>query len=459
MGSAGNTGRDVTMKLSIKQTTDSTRRFRRRRIPRTLAVVGAAIALGATLAAPAQTASAASDAGAAGAVYLASNAFAGNTIQTFLRRPDGSLTAVGSPVATGGLGSGPGLVVQDDPLGSQNSLLADQDYQRLYAVNAGSDSVSVLSLSRSAPRLVDVKPTGRYPVSVAASNNLLFVLNGVGNSVTGFKVGPTGHLSATQTCALPALPAGDGVLTGNAVSSAQPLGTEIPGQVGFSPDGKRLVVTSKEGPVLDNGKFPFGADLGPGHIYVFNVDTRGGTLANCAAPKTTTLPTNANGGDKFPFSFAWDAKGHLAVLEVFGTATSFTGSALSSYTLGADGSLTPISTSIGNGQAASCWIVRSGNHFFVANYFGDDVSSYSVSTAGRLALLSGTAATYGPGFTDASVDMAVTPNGHVVYQLTPGSALIRPFTVGPTGALTALTPVATGTAAHSGQMGMATADF
>ena len=448
------------MNMSRCDWAGSSKRARRRcRFAHPLLLVGAGFAALASLAVPAGAAVPPSSGAAPGAVYVASNSFTGNTIQTFLRAADGSLTPSGSPVATGGLGSGPGTVVGDDPLGSQNSLVADQDRQQLFAVNAASNDVSVFALARSGPTLVDRQPSGGgFPVSLAYANKTLFVLNGVGNSVTGFKVDSSGHLSTTQTCGLPALPAGDGVLPGNTVSSPQPVPTQIPGQVGFSPDGKKLVVVSKEGPLLDNGNFPFGADLGPGHIYVYDVDAKTDTLANCA-PKTTTLPNNAVGRPKFPFSFAWDAQSHLVVVEVFGTSTSFAGSALSSYTLGHDGSLTPISTSVGNGQPASCWIVRSGKFFFVANYFGDNVSSYSVTSKGELTVSPTPAASFGPGFTQATIDMAVTPNGRFAYQLTAGSALIRPFAVSSTGTLTELTPISDGKAPHSGQMGIATIDF
>jgi len=53
-----------------------------------------------------------------GAVYVSSNKYGGNEIVSFLRFADGSLKT-GPRVLTGGLGSGPGQLIPNDPLGNQ----------------------------------------------------------------------------------------------------------------------------------------------------------------------------------------------------------------------------------------------------------------------------------------------------------------------------------------------------
>ena len=55
--------------------------------------------------------------------------------------------------------------------------------------------------------------------------------------------------------------------------------------------------------------------------------------------------------------------------------------------------------------------------------------------------------------------MAITTDGHFIYQLATGSGQVWPFRVGSTGVLTGLTPVADGQPQHSGQVGIATVDF
>ena len=427
--------------------------------------LGALVAL-ATLAvsAPALAAGGAAGGGGhpVGAVYVASNAYSGNEILTFPRYPDGSLGPVEPGVPTGGLGSGPGLLLTDDPLGSQSSLIVDQDSQLLFVVNAGSNDVSVFSIRGNTLALVDREPSdGAYPVSLALSDHTLFVLNAAGNSVAGFRVGTGGHLTHLQTCALPGLPSGaDSVLPGTQTQSPQPVMVQTPGQVGFSPDGTRLLVTSKEGPLLQTG-FPFSTTLGPGRIHVYAVGGAAHTLVNCGNPTTTVLSSNASGNGKMPFSFGWTAQGQLVLLEVFGANNVFGGGAVSTFALRDDDTLTPISASVPNGETAPCWIVRSGTNLYVANNVANGfippnvISRYTVNSKGQLAPNPAVAATLGTSLTD----MAITADGHVIYQLATGSAQVWPYHVGTTGALTALTPVADGQPQHSGQVGIATFDF
>jgi 6-phosphogluconolactonase len=395
-----------------------------------------------------------------GAVYAASNSYLGNEIVTFPRYADGFLAAPLPPVSTGGFGSGLGAVVPEDPLASQGSLIVDQERQLLFAVNAGSDDVSVFAADPAGPQLLDVEWThGAFPVGLAFHSDTLYVLNAIDHSVAGFDVADNGTLTHLQTCALPALPAGgDPILPGTATSSTQPFGTQAVGQVGFSPDGKHLVVVSKEGPLSPG--FPFGDTLGNGRVHVFAVDAVSHQLTNCAAPTTTVLPLNPEGKGKFPFSFAWNAKGNLLLTEVFGVSTSPTGSALSSFTLGADGSLTPISTSITSGQTAACWVVFSGKHAFVTNYLSDNISTYEVKNNGTLTLKAGLPESFGPGFTEFPVDLALTPDQRFLYQISPGSGVIRSFEITyASGALSSLESVPDTFGAKVGQMGLAAIDY
>jgi 6-phosphogluconolactonase (cycloisomerase 2 family) len=430
-----------------------------------LALTGVGFAASGAQAAPRST-------GPVGAVYVASNAYGSNQILSFTRAADGTLTAGGAAVDTGGRGSGPGWVVAGDPLGSAGSLVADPARQLLFAVNAGSDSVSVFAARRTGLTLLDVESTnGAYPVSAAIRDDNLFVANAVGNSIAGFRVMPDGELSQRQMCPLPALPSGEDALlpSDGVVHSAQPVAVQTLGQVGFSPDGSKLLVISKEGPLLDG--FPFGNTLGPGHIYVYNVDQDSGTI-DCDHPTTTTLPVNPDGKGKFPFAFTWSARGQLLVVDVFGTGTGITGSSVSSFSLENDGALTPISVSVGNGEGAACWIVTSGPYAFVTNYLGDSISSYDISNRGVVSLLDPLAAPFGtlwgdpptiPGSVaqeETPLDLTVTADGQFLYQLAPGSSLIRPFAVDAhSGALAPLAPIADGVPANSGQSGIATLDL
>jgi len=83
-----------------------------------------------------------------GAVYTLTNAAAGNEVLAYDRSADGSLSFQGS-YSTGGFGSGAGL-------GSQSAVILSRNNQWLFAVNAGSDEISVFAVNANGLELVDV---------------------------------------------------------------------------------------------------------------------------------------------------------------------------------------------------------------------------------------------------------------------------------------------------------------
>jgi hypothetical protein len=102
---------------------------------RTVAVVLAAAAISTLALASGAMAAAASDKGAGPkAVYALTNAPGGNAVVVYSRSGDGSLPPASS-YPTGGNGSGAGL-------GSQDAVIVSDDGRLLFAVNAGSNSVS-----------------------------------------------------------------------------------------------------------------------------------------------------------------------------------------------------------------------------------------------------------------------------------------------------------------------------
>src|SRR3954449_4000056 len=129
------------------------------KLTRIAGAAGAALVAAALLAGPA-----AAHPRADGAVFVQTDDPAGNTIVAYDRNPDGSLTQAGS-YRTGGLGGVLGGSVVDH-LASQGSLTYDRDNGLLYAVNAGSDTITVFSVSGD--RLVrQVLPSfGAVPASI-----------------------------------------------------------------------------------------------------------------------------------------------------------------------------------------------------------------------------------------------------------------------------------------------------
>ncbi len=246
--------------------------------------------------------------GADHAVFVQTDNTAGNQVVAYERADNGGLTLAGA-YNTGGLGGQlTGSVV--DHLASQGSLTYDQHSATLYAVNAGSNSVSVLGVrgDRLALRQV-VNSGGAFPVSVATFGSLVYVLNAEnGGSVQGY-VNFLGRLFA--------IPGSNRALGLNPTATPQFVNT--PGQVSFSPDGSKLIVTTKAN----------GSD-----IDVFAVG-RFGLLSPSAV-------VNSEPG-AVPFAISFDAAGHLVIAEA-GT------NALATFTLDP-----------GHGDPDRCGRYRSGS--------------------------------------------------------------------------------------------------
>src|SRR6266849_4197535 len=141
---------------------------------------------------PLASASAASKSFVAGHVYILNNPGGANSISAFNRSADGTLTFVSTTVI-GGQGSGSGL-------GSQGSLILSPDRNWLFAVDAGSNQISVVAVDfRGNLSPVSVSSSGGvHPVSLTYSDNRLYVVNAGDSSnagnVTGFRVRTNGNL-------------------------------------------------------------------------------------------------------------------------------------------------------------------------------------------------------------------------------------------------------------------------
>jgi 6-phosphogluconolactonase (cycloisomerase 2 family) len=282
----------------------------------------------------------------------------------------------------------------------------------LLAVNAGSDSVSVLAVHRRGLRLVEVQPSGGVrPVSVTEHRGLVYVLNAGSDGIAGFTLGRDGRLRP--------LPGSDRPLSGVATD---------PAQIAFTPDGGVLVVTEKA----------------TNRIVTFRIDRDG-------------LPGDGRVHDsngQTPFGFAFGTRDQLFVSEAFGGAAN--ASATSSYDIDRDGVLTTISASVDTNQTAACWVVvtPNGRFAYVTNTGSGSISGYAIDFDGTVELLDADGRTAVTGDGSAPIDMAITDSGRFLYSLNSGSTSIGAFRVRSDGSLArlpftgGLPPAANGLAAR-----------
>jgi 6-phosphogluconolactonase (cycloisomerase 2 family) len=290
-----------------------------------------------------------------------------------------------------------------DFLASQGSLDYDAPDHLLFAVNAGSNTISVFSVFGTQLSLRQVLGSGgSFPVSIAQQGDLVYVLNALGGgSVQGFR-----EVFGTL---LP-IPGSSRAL--GLDPNETPQFTSTPGQVAFSPDGSQLIVTTK-----NNGD----------DIDVFAVNPFG-----LLSPTPVINPEPG----AVPFAVGFLPAGWLAVAEA-GT------NSVALFALGRDGTAHQLS-SVATNEAATCWVTTDGNLLFASNAGGPAVSTISWSPWGPLTLSTTTA-------TDAgTVDSVLSPDGRFLYVQTGGAGIVDEFAIGAGGALSPIGSV-TVTAAAGGE--------
>jgi 6-phosphogluconolactonase (cycloisomerase 2 family) len=331
-------------------------------------------------------ASTASSAGSysSGTVFVQTDNTSGNQIAVYDREPGGSLVLAGT-YNTGGLGGQlSGSVV--DHLASQGSLQYDRHHRLLFAVNAGSNTISVFAVRGDRLELRQVLGSGgTFPNSITVHGDIVYVLNALnGGSVNGFRI-TNGHLAPIP---------GSARELGLGTTASSPF-VDDPGQVAFTPDGSQLIVTTK---ATDND------------IDVFGVGW-GGWLS--ASPTVNSEPGTV------PFAIAYDRYGHVLIAEA-GT------DALASFAISPDGTLTQID-SAATGQAATCWVARAGRYFFASNAGSGSVTGFTSSRGGELTSTGDTA-------TDAGTTDAVATGGFL-YVRAGADGIVDEFAIGAGGSL------------------------
>lgn len=317
-------------------------------------------------------------------VFIINNDAAKETVLAYKR--NGNKLALSGVFPTGGLGTGAGL-------GSQGALALDAGGRYLYAVNAGSNEISVFEVMREHLVLRDIVPSGGVrPVSLSVHEDLLYVVNAgtaeMPTNVQGFRI------SDGLLVAMP------GAMSGLSEDEV------APGQIGFNPDGSLLIVTEKNTNRITT--FPVTAD---------------GSLG---------APTITASSGETPFGFAVTAANRLFIAEAFGGAEGK--SAVSSYELDA-GYPVSISGSVPTQQTAACWLVASsdGRQVYTTNAGSDNLSAYSTKH-GMLSLLQpdGVGAVAG----DGPIDLDFDARSRWLYVLNGRDDSVSVYTRSYDGALT-----------------------
>jgi len=328
-----------------------------------------------------------------GAVYTETNDPSGNHVLIFDRAANGALTLTGS-VATGGNGDQmqpqPGCMPTCPILDTQGELAQTPDGHLLFAVNAGSNSISSFRVTSKGLKLVATVPSqGTFPNSLTVHGNLLYVLNSDSLKIAGFRFSHNGNMTPIS-------------------GSVQALTGGLPGlprQIGFDNSGKVLMVT-----LLVTMANPMMMPVGSTSDQIDTFLVKSGVAGPATAHDSTS---------DFPFAFAFTPRDQAVVAQV----DQLTGppGTTQSYKVTHSGSVTPISGATSGGNAP-CWVVitASNRYAYVVNTGGGvppgpSVAEYKLSPSGKLTLL-GNAPTSGE---FANTDEALSNDNKYLYVLVP----------------------------------------
>ena len=317
-------------------------------------------------------------------VYIESNDSNGNAVVMYKQKWDGKLVW-GSSTYSGGKGTSTGL-------GSQGSLVTNKEHTWLFAVNAGSNSVSSFKMKEDGG--LELKYTansgGTFPVSVCVYNDLLYVVNSATANICGFKIDQDGSMTKIKG-------------SDKSLSAINAL----PAQIAFSPQGKSVLVTEKTANKISSF-----------------------TLAANGAVKDIAY-TNSAGEEPFGFDFSRDS--YMIVSNAFqGAAGASTVTSYKNLSL----NLQDVNGSVPNYQAASCWLVTAkyGRFAYVANTMSNTIVSYYINALGAVYFIPWSVTPTGLN----PIDLAVSGNNLYVYNINSKEHTISEFKRGLLGTLNSI---------------------
>lgn len=226
------------------------------------------------------------------AVFTMTNSVNGNRIVMYTRDNETGNLTLANTISTEGLGGSTNLV-----RAAQDSLVVICDC--LLAVNSGSNTISTFKIESGTSIIFvnQINTGGDIPVSIASYNDLIYVLNAGGaGSISGFKLKDNCELSkiAGSNHSLFQDPEAD-----DPPRNPADLSMSSPTQIGFTPDGEKLIISVK------------------GIRKVFNY---GGSLLQFAVNSNTDditmlSPISIGVDSILPRGFTFDYQGNLLLVD------------------------------------------------------------------------------------------------------------------------------------------------
>jgi len=293
-----------------------------------------------------------------GYVYTESNDAGTNKILFYKQNSNGTLESSGE-TASGGNGLGA-------VLGSQSALQISDDGKWLFAVNAGSNSISSFSLGTDGkPVLVStVSSNGSLPVSITVYGNYLYVVNSTTANISGFTIEANGSLT---------------LLSGSTQSLS--ASNAKPAQISFNPNGQLLIVTERATNKITT--FPVNNGIAGAAV---SISSHSATPSGFGFAGNNLIVSNGGNGELYA-------------------------STVSSYS----GTMSLVSGPVQTNQTDASWVqvTKDGKYAYVANSGINSISLLKIASDGTLTLVDGQTA-----FADAGpTDISLSKNEFYLYAL------------------------------------------
>jgi len=354
-------------------------------------------------------------------LYSVNNVDGNSAIVGYSISEDGSLEELsGSPFSTGGSGLSATLF-------TLNGIVQSEDGRYLFAVNPGSDDISVMRIGKDGNlRAVRGSPFpsgGNVPLSIAISDDILYVVHGGVRldicdrcDYRGFEISGNGQLTPIEgsVIPLPETPA------------------SLPLAIQFDPEGEILIATRISFDLIsDNANA----------IDTFILDDDTGLLT--PAPGSPFINTLANNNTQ-PIGFAFNPVNESQLFVANTVNFPQPNGSVSTYLISDNGQIAELPgspVSAGNGTIATCWVslTSDGENMYATNTTSNSLSRFKVAPSGVLTLQETIDVPSGvEGGLSAPLEIVVTSNDKFVYMVNGDSGGIVGYEIDANGGLTLL---------------------
>jgi DNA-binding beta-propeller fold protein YncE len=344
-----------------------------------------------------------------GSVYIGVNIHGANSVVSYVRNSDGTLTfqglySTGGRASTGITGlSGGGTTTPITTSYGQGAIGIDDKRRFLFVVNPASGTISTFSIAASGLTLIGQTPSGgSNPISITTRGKYLYVLHRAGNqSLNGFEIQDSGNLT-------PIAGSRQSVLYSFFDSAV----TTVANTIGLDPASQYIVV----GEDFSFG-WPNQGQLLGGQVLVFPVDSNG-------VPQPTITALGFGGWySTFPaFAFGLDQ-----------TYLSIGAGLLHWFSIAPTG---PINALVNTDGFRICVAPNRLSGFFSSRDNGATVTGFTATPSGQGNLQTTTTTQLPTG--SYPTDLGFSSDGKYLYALGAGSKTIYALSVGSNQSLTSI---------------------